>query len=182
MFILYPLLCLILIGCKSNESGKFVTSVAQFLNPGFEEGSRTNLIKNWEIGSTKGYAIGQVRDVKHSGASSLKIEGKPNNATAYINVKQKLDIVYDQIKRIKIDAYIKTKELKGNVVLWYQIWDVKKRQISFGNSESLGVMPTGTKEWQKYTIEFIADKNAKKNSFWCIHKRNWNSLVGRCQN
>jgi len=165
IFICCTLLSLVLANCKPDREGKFVASTLQLLNSGFEQKSGTNLPIDWKLVPAAGYNVSQVDDVKHLGAHSLKIEGKPHDASASINVKQKFPVDYKQVKRIKVAAYIKTEQLKGNVVLWYQIWNTKEKQIDFGSSESLGVMATGTKNWQKYAMEFIVNKDAKNIVF-----------------
>lgn len=162
--ILYPLIFLAFASCNSNKDGKFVASPITFLNSGFEQKSVTSL-PTWEVTPTAGYVTAQVHTVKHLGAYSLKIEGKPTDITAYMNIKQRLPIDYKQVKRIKIAAYIKTEQLKGNVVLWYQLWDGKERQIDVGNSEPLGLMATSTKDWQKYAMDIVVNKDAKNLVF-----------------
>ncbi|WP_316845195.1 S41 family peptidase [Pedobacter psychrodurus] len=161
IFILCPLIFSVITSCNPDREGKFVASNVQFINPGFEQKTDANLPADWALVPTTGYTVSQVNDVKNQGAYALKIEGKPNDASTYINVKQKLPVDYKKVKRIRIAAYIKTEQLKGNVVLWCQIWDAKNNQIGFENSESLGIIATGTKDWQKHAMEIIVNKDAK---------------------
>lgn len=152
---------LTLISCNPNRSGKFVASEVQFLNSGFEQKAGTNLPASWKLVPTEGYTVAQVDDVKHLGKYSLKMIGKPVDAATHMNVSQRLSVNYKQIKRIRLTAYIKTEQLKGNVVLWYNIFDAKNKQIDFDNSESFGIIATGTKDWQKYAMDIIVNKDAK---------------------
>jgi len=163
--LLFLLILSVLFSCNTNRDGKFVTPTAQFLNCGFEQKSKTNLPANWILAPTVGYVATLVTDIKNSGTYSLKIEGKPIDDGSNINIKQKLAIDYQQAKRIRVSAYIKTEKLKGNVVLWYTIEDERKKEIDFGSSESSGVMATGTKDWQKYAIDIIVSKAAKNLVF-----------------
>ncbi|MES2416758.1 MAG: S41 family peptidase [Bacteroidota bacterium] len=165
IFSLSPVIFLSLISCNPNKVGKFVASPIHFINAGFEKKSKTELPASWKLVPTEGYAVTQVDDIKHLGGHSLKMVGTPADGSKDMNVSQKVSVDYKQVKRIRVTAYIKTEQLKGNVVLWYNIFDGKEREIDFGNSESLGVMATGTKDWQKYAIDIVLGNDAKVLNF-----------------
>lgn len=139
------------------------SACAQFQNSSFEQKASTNaeLPAYWNVLPVPGYSATLVGDVKHTGAYALKMEGKPEDPSKYMNVTQNIPIAYKELKRIKITAYIKTENLKGNVAMWCQIWDGDKKRIGFENSGMQGVTISGTADWQKYSMTLIVDKEAK---------------------
>lgn len=149
-----------------------ISASAQFQNPGFEQKTNTNsdLPALWNVAPVAGYTAALAGDVKHDGGYSLKMDGKPQDPSKFLNVSQNIPIVTNQIKRIKITAYIKTENLKGNVAMWCQVWDENKKRIGFENSGMQGVTITGTSDWQKYSMNLIVPKEAKSLFFGAYTK------------
>lgn len=142
----------------------FVFAVnAQFANPGFEQkiNAGTDQPKDWNLVPVEGYTATLTDQVKHSGIYSLKMVGNPTDPSKYMNVTQTLAVNYPAVKRIKVTAYIKTENLKGNVAMWCQIWGENKKRIGFENSGSQGLIINGTADWQKYSMTLVVSKETK---------------------
>ena len=140
-----------------------LTASAQLNNPGFEQLSNVNatLPSGWGFAPVPGFTVSLDSMVKHTGKYALKMVGNPIQANSFMNFTQNLSINYNTLKRIKLTAYVKTEELKGNVALWCQIWDGNKKKIGFENSGPQGVSITGTNDWQKIALNLIVGKDAK---------------------
>lgn len=139
----------------------------QFKNPGFEQKSTmvAHLPMNWNLVPVQGYTAELTDEVKHDGAYSLKMIGNPADASKFMNISQNVMVNYGRLKRIKITAYIKTENLKGNVAMWCQIWDGNKKTIGFENSLMQGTTISGTTDWQRYSMTLLLDRDTKSLYF-----------------
>ncbi len=143
------------------------TTFGQLKNPGFETRSvqGANQPIDWNLVPVAGYTASLVDDVTHTGTLALKMVGNPTDASKFMNVSQTVNIDVKELKRIKITAYIKTENVKGNVAMWCQLWDGNKKRIGFENSIMQGVTVTGTTAWKKYSLILTVDKEVKNLFF-----------------
>ena len=116
----------------------------------------------WKVTDRDGYISAWDSTIKVSGAASLRITGPATANNKYLPFSQVVEIGVEQLSRISINAYIKTKDVKGTATLWCQVWDENDKQIGFQNSQvQIGTI-SGTGDWKKYTMNITVNASAKK--------------------
>lgn len=144
------------------------------LNSSFEIGSDTSksLPKYWSclISKTNGEStqkfppgISAIRDnsIKHSGKYSLKMSVNDND-NFVIGCSQKCDIHISSPQRIKIVAWIKTKDCtKGAGINCTQSNDKNKR-LDYTSSRMQETLVMNTQQWTKTTIDVLLRPDAKR--------------------
>ncbi|RYY58798.1 MAG: hypothetical protein EOO05_15255, partial [Chitinophagaceae bacterium] len=140
--------------------------IAQFSNPGFElPGSGSSIASGWNVFPVEGYSASLVADAANSGRHSLKMVGSGSDRSKFMNVSQNLAVDYRALKKIRITAFVKTRELQGNVALWCQIWDGNRKRIGFENSGMQGLTVSGTGDWKQVGLDLLLPREAKSLVF-----------------
>lgn len=133
------------------------TSFSQILNPSFEDN-----LSLWNFKETNHFNFSIDSSQKNSAIKSLKIIGNKTAPTDYMPFSQSVLISVNHLQTIKITAYIKTENLKGNAALWCQVWDKNEKRVGFQNSELQNLFIKGTTDWQKYNLNISIDSSSEK--------------------
>lgn len=132
---------------------------AQIQNPGFEK-TENNYPADWSNKVLDSYEMKTDNGIKHSGSSSLQISSKKDNANELQTFSQKVPVPGKGLRKIEISAYIKSENILGNIALWTQVRDEKKKMVDFANSETQNHKVAPNEDWKKYSLEFIIDDQA----------------------
>jgi hypothetical protein len=140
---------------------------AQIKNKGFESGKGNEPIlpTDWNLPDVKGYSSTLDQSEKYSGNSSFKISNTDSTIKGYQTFSQIIPVTVNKLKRLGISVYIKTKDVKGEVATWCQLWDNNDKQVGFQNLGVQQAVISGTGEWKKYTLNLTVDENIKKLFF-----------------
>jgi hypothetical protein len=136
-------------------------------NKDFEQAkvSAQTLPADWNLPQVKGYSSTLDQTEKHAGKSSFKISNTDSTVKGYQTFSQVIPLTINKLKRLGISVYIKTKDVKGEVATWCQLWDKNDKQVGFQN---LGLQQgpiSGSGEWKKYTLNLTVDQDIKKLFF-----------------
>lgn len=143
----------------------FTTFFGQIANSDFEKSRDTipSLPNNWGIKKIEGFEFSLDGENKVSGEKSFCLKASPTLDTKkFLPFSQIVPIEKQQLTRLAISVYIKTKDLNGNAGLWCQIWDKDSKQIGFANLEQQNTIISGTNEWKKYSLILTINSNCKK--------------------
>ena len=145
-YFLFLLICL---------STQFIN--AQIFNAGFETGS-----KNWDINNSKSQTFTIDFLSKFSGKSSLKIAGSQTSSSDYLPFYQTISIENNELKTIRLTAFIRTENLTGTAALLCQILDINGNKIGFQNSEMQNLIIKGNTDWKKCSLIITINEDVKK--------------------
>jgi hypothetical protein len=136
---------------------------AQIKNNGFETPRDTNAMmpNNWGVVPREGFTALLDNETIQEGKTSLRIQNNGNFTTQFMPFSQVVDLDTSTEKRLTIDAFIKTKDVTGNVALWCQIWDKDDKQIGFASSQIQNIFISGTNEWKQYSLPLTLVPGAK---------------------
>ncbi|BFO67788.1 S41 family peptidase [Chryseobacterium sp. KCF3-3] len=138
----------------------FCSVEAQIQNAGFEN-MTDGLPNHWNIKKTDSYE-GKIDYTQYfGGKASMQIAGKSDNYKDFQSFSQKVPLNIEQLQKIEISAYIKSKNTKGKILLWTQVKDESGKMIDFGNSDSQQKVIAVNKDWTRYSLIFTVDKNVK---------------------
>lgn len=132
---------------------------AQLKNPGFES-LTDHFPTDWKAKSVEPYEIKIDNTVKNSGNNSLQLLCASSNAGGFQPFSQIVEIPGKGLRKVEINAYVKSENTTGDVVLWSQVRDQEKKMIDFGNSLSQGKNIIPNADWKKYSLEFMVDDDA----------------------
>lgn len=140
---------------------------AQLKNGGFEASQDTapSLPDSWKTRNIEGYTTYLDNKIKFSGQKSLNIISNRETTNNYVTFSQIANFDVKSLKRISVSAYIKSEKIIGDAGIWCQIIDKDNNMIGFSNSDQKGIALTGSKEWGKYTLDFIVNNKAEKIKF-----------------
>jgi hypothetical protein len=146
----------------------FATSLfAQIKNKDFETGKNNNSLvpADWNLPLVKGYSSVLDHSEKYSGDVSFSISNADSTVKGFQTFSQVIPITVNNLKKIAISVYIKTKDVKGEVATWCQLWDKNDKQVGFQNLSMQEGSVSGTREWKKYRLNLTVDQDIKKLFF-----------------
>jgi len=166
-YLLLLSLLIIFFSCESNpvaEKPEDEDIAETLLNLDFEQVSSEGLPKRWYIGGA-GYEIVCDNTYAYSGKSSLRMV---YNSGESFGVATSTFPLEDALgKRLKFIGYIKSENITtGYAGLWMRVDGENGQILAFDNMYDRGV--TGTKNWQKYQIEFDVSNEAKNINFGAL--------------
>jgi len=148
------------------------------LNNGFEAGLDTggNSPKHWDYVIAKpngqttknlaaGLAVHRDNSVTRSGKYSMKIS--VSDADNFIMAAtQSCDINISSPQRIRIIAWIKTKDSKKGAGINCTQSNPKNKRLDYTSSRMQGTLVMNTKEWTKTTLEVLLHPETKQIEIW----------------
>jgi len=153
-FLLLPILLL----CS------MVSLHAQIKNADFETrlDSTSLLPVGWGFQKLQGFTASLDTAEKHSGKYAFAITNADSTAAGFLSISQVVPVTITGLKKIAVTVYIKTKDLKGSVAIWSQLWDSNNKQIGFQNSGMQGMSLAGNNDWKQYKLNLTVNKDVKK--------------------
>lgn len=138
----------------------FTSLTAQIQNSGFEDSSNGTM-NHWNIKKADSFDIQSDNTQAYKGKFSIKLSGKSTDDSPFQSFSQVVSLHAKEIQKIEISAYVKSEATNGSINLWAQVMDSKGEMIDFGNSDVQEQSITVNKDWTKYSLTFIIDKNTK---------------------
>ncbi|MFV0304439.1 MAG: multiprotein-bridging factor 1 family protein [Moheibacter sp.] len=111
------------------------------------------VIDNWFLTGSKkeSYTIGLDKSVYKTGNSSAYIESKDEKIKGFGTLMQSCSAENYLGKRVKMTAYIKSKDIKNRAGMWMRVDSRQpKKTLSFDNMKERPIK--GTTNWTKYEI------------------------------
>jgi RNA polymerase sigma factor (sigma-70 family) len=120
--------------------------------------------KGWWGGAAKRdeYEVGTDRDVFHGGKASGYVEMKDVGDDDFGTLAQSFKADDYRGKRVRLSAWLKTKDVAGGAALWMRV-DGEDKTLSFDNMEKRSVK--GSKDWAKYEIVLDVPAASKDITF-----------------
>lgn len=139
-------------------------SFAQIANPSFElnKADSTDYPQNWNLKKSSAFET-KLSSIAHTGQKSVcmqsisKNDGQTNTAFSQVI---KMDV--KEMKKIKISAYIKTKEVELATGILCQVMDVNNNDIAYANLDTQNKNIKGTNEWTQYSLEMTLTPKCKQ--------------------
>lgn len=135
---------------------------AQLQNPGFEK-EESSFPVNWSSKPNDAYEIKIDPLIKHSGTSSLLLSSKSPEEKGRKSFFQTVNIPGSGLRKLQINAYIKSEKTAGNVDIWCQVRGENKKYLNIGNFNNQSNKVILKDDWKKYSLEFIVDDKDSKN-------------------
>lgn len=105
------------------------------------------------------YKIGIDKQNFYSNKSSMYIEGTTDTDKDFGTVMQSFSASKYSGKRLKLSAYLKSKDWKGWAGIWLRADDSNNKSVSFDNTANRGI--TGTTDWKVQEIVLDIPQNTK---------------------
>jgi RNA polymerase sigma factor (sigma-70 family) len=120
--------------------------------------------KGWWGGAQKAgeYEVGTDREVFHGGKASACVEMKDVADEDFGTLAQSFKADGYRGKRVRLSAWLKTKEVAGGAGLWMRV-DSADKTVSFDNMQNRRVK--GTSDWAKYEIVLDVPEASKEITF-----------------
>ncbi len=133
----------------------------RYLNLDFEMMLSDQTPKYWRV-SGQGFTLVVDKEIKKSGKSSLRIEGKKTGKNIGV-AKSIFPLSAARGKKFRLSGYIKTEALtKGYAGMWLRVDGKNGKQLFLENMKKFGI--SGTNDWKRYSIKFDVPEDAIKIS------------------
>ncbi|MDR2235800.1 MAG: S41 family peptidase [Chryseobacterium sp.] len=137
----------------------------QLQNPDFET-TENSLPSGWDCKASDLYDIKTDPTIQYSGQNSLLIASKAADASGNMLLfSQTFPAPGKGLRRIRLSGFIKSENVKDEILLWAHIINTGKKIISKGNSQNQSNPVTLNADWKEYSLEFIIDDQAKDITF-----------------
>lgn len=123
-------------------------------------------IKGWLISGSnfEKYDIEMDTNQFHSGIQSVKLSRENSLYTEdFVTVMQQVSAKKYINQRVRVSAYLKSKDVDGWGGIWFRIDGNQYEQLKFDNMQNRPVV--GTSEWNYYTSVLDVDKEAEVLNF-----------------
>lgn len=123
-------------------------------------------IKGWLISGNNFEKYDVEMDVTqfHSGSKSAKLSRKNSLYTEdFVTVMQQVSAKKYKNQRIRVSAYLKSKDIDGWGGIWFRIDGRDYEQLRFDNMQNRPI--TGTNDWNYYSSVLDVDKEAEVLNF-----------------
>ena len=129
-------------------------------------------IKGWLLSgsNTKDYEIGTSKESTNGGGSSGYLRSLKTNVKGFGTLMQIASANPYLGKRVRMTAYIKTKDVKKAAGMWMRVDKKVERQgkedfvtTAFDNMQNMGIK--GSTDWQKYAIVLDVEEKSSQIAF-----------------
>ncbi len=125
----------------------------------FTPSANARIPEGWRPGAKiKNYEVGIDTTITHSGKASGYITNKVPDPKGFGTLFQKIRSINYRGKRVRLTAYIKTKNVAKWASMWMRVDGLGNKQLSFDNMRNRPIK--GTTDWTKYQIVLdVADES-----------------------
>lgn len=123
-------------------------------------------IKGWLISGNNfdKYEVEMDNKCFHSGMKSVKVSRENSLYTEdFVTVMQQVSAKNYLNQRVRISAYLKSKNIDGWGGIWFRIDGKECEQLKFDNMQNRPIM--GTNDWNYYSSVLDVDKKAEVLNF-----------------
>jgi hypothetical protein len=113
-------------------------------------------------GKADQYEVGRDRKVKHGGKASGFVRMKDVDDTDFGTLAQVFKADDHRGKRVRLSAWVKTKDVAGGAALWMRV-DGADKTLAFDNMDDRRIK--GDNDWARYEIVLDVPKEAKHITF-----------------
>ena len=100
--------------------------------------------------SPEDYEVGIDQEIAHGGETSAYIKSRVSIPAGFGHLSQAFEPENYKGKRVRLSAYVKTRNVENWTGLWMRVDGPDNRALSFDNMQDRIIK--GTSEWKKYEI------------------------------
>lgn len=113
---------------------------------------------------SKGYEMGLAPGAGRNGSTAFRVRSiDRQNRNAFLGVMQQIDGGPWAGQRVRLSAWLRTRDVRGRVGLFLRAYDGDRRMVAFDNMDSRPVR--GTAGWRRYEVVVDVPEDAGEVAF-----------------